>query len=196
MELDPKYDDYDFPTKAPVEAPGHPGYLKPEEQAQLHQLRLMLEAEGYTKRLDTLTLVSLLKCRAGWRRTETRRREGGSWFRGASLANGVGNSFGSSAPASSTSWPPRRCKIVLPTIGEGGKGDAVRRHANLLAGSSTPRSGGRRRSSTSSSPPGSSLRRPRCSSTTRSTTTRPIRYDIPFPFPPSSLHSFPSHSIL
>lgn len=60
MELDPKYDDYDFPTKAPVEAPGHPGHLKPEEQAQVHQLRLLLEAEGFTKRLDTLTLVGSL----------------------------------------------------------------------------------------------------------------------------------------
>ena len=58
MELDPKYDDYDFPTTAPVAAPGHPGHLKPEEQAQVHQLRMLLEAEGYTKRLDTLTLVS------------------------------------------------------------------------------------------------------------------------------------------
>lgn len=57
MELDPKYDDYDYPTTAPVAAPGHPGHLKPEEQAQVHQLRLLLEAEGYTKRLDTLTLV-------------------------------------------------------------------------------------------------------------------------------------------
>lgn len=57
MELDPKYDDYDFPTTAPVAAPGHPGHLKPAEQAQVHQLRMLLEAEGCTKRLDTLTLV-------------------------------------------------------------------------------------------------------------------------------------------
>ena len=57
FELDPKYDDYDFPTKAPVAQSGHPGYLTSEQQAQVNQLRLMLETEGYTKRLDTLTLV-------------------------------------------------------------------------------------------------------------------------------------------
>jgi hypothetical protein len=57
LELDPKYDDYDFPTAAPEPQDGHPGYLTPQQQAQVAQLRLMLEAEGYTKRLDTLTLV-------------------------------------------------------------------------------------------------------------------------------------------
>jgi hypothetical protein len=57
LELDPKYDDYDYPTTAPVPQNGHPGYLTPQQQAQVHQLRLLLEAEGYTERLDTLTLV-------------------------------------------------------------------------------------------------------------------------------------------
>ena len=57
MELDPKYDNYDFPVVAPVAQNGHPGHIKPEQQAQVHQLRMMLEAQGYTKRLDTLTLV-------------------------------------------------------------------------------------------------------------------------------------------
>ena len=57
MELDPKYDDYDFPVVAPVFQNGHPGHLTAAQQAQVHQLRLMLEAQGYTKRLDTLTLV-------------------------------------------------------------------------------------------------------------------------------------------
>lgn len=61
MELDPKYDDYDFPTVSAVDLPGHPGHLTPEQQAQVHQLRLMLEAEGYTQRLDTLTLVSIYR---------------------------------------------------------------------------------------------------------------------------------------
>jgi len=63
FEVDAKYDDYDFPTKAPVEKNGHAGYLKPEQQAQVHQLRLMLEGEGYTKRLDTLTLLRFLRAR-------------------------------------------------------------------------------------------------------------------------------------
>lgn len=59
LELDPKYDDYDFPTTAAVPLSGHAGYLTAEQQAQVSQLRLMLESEGYTKRLDTLTLVRL-----------------------------------------------------------------------------------------------------------------------------------------
>ena len=59
MELDPKYDNFDFPTTSPVAQSGHPGHLTDGQQAQVHQLRLMLEAEGYTKRLDTLTLVCL-----------------------------------------------------------------------------------------------------------------------------------------
>lgn len=57
MELDPKYDDYDFPTKAPQPQDGHPGHLTKEQQATVAQLRMLLEAEGCTKRLDTLTLV-------------------------------------------------------------------------------------------------------------------------------------------
>ena len=64
MELDPKYDDYDFPTTSAVDQPGHPGHLTSEQQAQVHQLRLLLESEGYTQRLDTLTLVRLLI--VGW----------------------------------------------------------------------------------------------------------------------------------
>ncbi|KAK1783311.1 CRAL-TRIO domain-containing protein [Copromyces sp. CBS 386.78] len=63
MELDPKYDDYDFPTTAPVAQEGHPGHLTPQQQAQVSQLRLMLESEGYTKRLDTLTLLRFLRAR-------------------------------------------------------------------------------------------------------------------------------------
>lgn len=57
MELDPKYDDYDYPTTTAEVRPGFPGHLTAAQQAQVHQLRLMLEAEGYTQRLDTLTLV-------------------------------------------------------------------------------------------------------------------------------------------
>jgi len=57
MELDPKYDDYDFPVVSTVTLSGHPGHLSPQQQAQVHQFRMMLEAQGFTKRLDTLTLV-------------------------------------------------------------------------------------------------------------------------------------------
>ncbi len=58
MELEPKYDQYDFPIIASVKQNGHPGHLTEGQQAQVHQLRMMLESQGYTKRLDTLTMVS------------------------------------------------------------------------------------------------------------------------------------------
>ncbi|KAL2268343.1 hypothetical protein VTJ83DRAFT_3189 [Remersonia thermophila] len=63
LETDPKYDDYDYPTTAPVPANGHPGYLTPGQQAQVFQLRMLLEAEGYKERLDTLTLLRFLRAR-------------------------------------------------------------------------------------------------------------------------------------
>ncbi|KAK6062508.1 Sec14 cytosolic factor [Seiridium cupressi] len=63
MQLDPKYDDYDFPTTAPEAQSGHPGHLSEQQQAQVSQLRLMLESEGYTQRLDTLTLLRFLRAR-------------------------------------------------------------------------------------------------------------------------------------
>ncbi|KAK4218412.1 CRAL-TRIO domain-containing protein [Rhypophila decipiens] len=63
LELDPKYDDYDYPTKAPVPQNGHPGFLTASQQASVFQLRMMLESEGYTKRLDTLTLLRFLRAR-------------------------------------------------------------------------------------------------------------------------------------
>lgn len=62
MTLDPKYDDYDYPTTTAEVRPGFPGHLTEQQQAQVHQLRLMLEQEGYTERLDTLTLVSASIC--------------------------------------------------------------------------------------------------------------------------------------
>lgn len=57
MALDPKYDHFDFPTTSPGAHSGHPGHTTPEQDAQVHQLRLKLEQDGYTERLDTLTLV-------------------------------------------------------------------------------------------------------------------------------------------
>ncbi|KAH7146360.1 Sec14 cytosolic factor [Dactylonectria macrodidyma] len=63
MDLNPKYDDYYFPIKAAEEQSGHAGYLTEGQIAQVHQLRMMLEAEGYTDRLDTLTLLRFLRAR-------------------------------------------------------------------------------------------------------------------------------------
>ncbi|KAF7562547.1 hypothetical protein G7046_g1609 [Stylonectria norvegica] len=63
MDTNPKYDNYDFPTKAPTQQDGHAGYLTEQQIAQVHQLRMMLESEGYTARLDTLTLLRFLRAR-------------------------------------------------------------------------------------------------------------------------------------
>ena len=60
LKLDPKYDHYDYPTTAPTSQSGHPGHTTPEQDAQVHQLRALLEREGFTERLDTLTLVRSL----------------------------------------------------------------------------------------------------------------------------------------
>jgi hypothetical protein len=57
IELDPKYDHYDYPTTSPNKQSGHPGHTTPEQDAQVFQLRTLLEQAGYTERLDTLTLV-------------------------------------------------------------------------------------------------------------------------------------------
>ena len=57
IELDPKYDHYDYPTTSPHKQSGHPGHTTPEQDAQVFQLRTLLEQAGYTERLDTLTLV-------------------------------------------------------------------------------------------------------------------------------------------
>lgn len=57
IKQDPKYDNYDFPTNSVNTQSGHPGHTTPEQDAQVHQLRTMLEQAGYTDRLDTLTLV-------------------------------------------------------------------------------------------------------------------------------------------
>ncbi|EMC99951.1 hypothetical protein BAUCODRAFT_30373 [Baudoinia panamericana UAMH 10762] len=63
MELDPKYDNYDFPTTSPDPRPGHPGHTTKEQDAAVHQLRMMLEQEGYKERLDTLTMLRFLRAR-------------------------------------------------------------------------------------------------------------------------------------
>lgn len=57
MDINAKYDDYDFPYEAAEAQDGHAGHLTEQQIALVHQLRMMLEAEGFTQRLDTLTLV-------------------------------------------------------------------------------------------------------------------------------------------
>ena len=63
FDLDPKYDDYDFPTTAPEKQSGHPGHTTKEQDAAVHQLRQTLEQEGYKERLDTLTMLRFLRAR-------------------------------------------------------------------------------------------------------------------------------------
>jgi hypothetical protein len=63
LPIDPKYDNYDFPTTAPEKQDGHPGHTTPEQDAKVYQLRTMLEQLGYTERLDTLTLLRFLRAR-------------------------------------------------------------------------------------------------------------------------------------
>jgi hypothetical protein len=63
FDLDPKYDDYDYPVTAPETQSGHPGHTTKEQDAQVHQLRAMLEQAGYKDRLDTLTLLRFLRAR-------------------------------------------------------------------------------------------------------------------------------------
>jgi hypothetical protein len=64
QELDPVYDHYDYPTVSPNAQSGHPGHTTPQQNAQVFQLRMMLEAEGYKDRLDTLTMVNSLELTA------------------------------------------------------------------------------------------------------------------------------------
>jgi hypothetical protein len=63
MDLNSKYDDYDFPYTSVEKQDGHAGHLTEQQIAQVNQLRMMLEAEGYTARLDTLTLLRFLRAR-------------------------------------------------------------------------------------------------------------------------------------
>jgi len=76
MELDDKYDKYDYPTTAPEVREGHPGHLTSIQQAQVHQLRELLKKEleavyesqeereaVFERRLDTLTLLRFLRAR-------------------------------------------------------------------------------------------------------------------------------------
>jgi hypothetical protein len=58
-KFDPKYDNYDFPSVSATNLPGHPGHTTPTEDAQVFQLRAMLEGAGHTERIDTITLVRL-----------------------------------------------------------------------------------------------------------------------------------------
>lgn len=61
--MDPKYDNFTFPTTAPESGAGHPGHTTPEQDEKVVQLRKELEEAGYTERLDTLTMLRFLRAR-------------------------------------------------------------------------------------------------------------------------------------
>ncbi|KAI4207979.1 MAG: hypothetical protein LQ346_000316 [Caloplaca aetnensis] len=63
LKSDSKYDDYDYPTTSPTVQSGHPGHTTPEQDAQVHQLRMQLEQAGYSERLDTLSMLRFLRAR-------------------------------------------------------------------------------------------------------------------------------------
>ncbi|KAF8423845.1 putative phosphatidylinositol transporter [Tirmania nivea] len=55
--------EYDYPAISHNKSPGHPGHTTPEQDAAVVQLRVELEKEGYTERLDTHTLLRFLRAR-------------------------------------------------------------------------------------------------------------------------------------
>lgn len=57
MEPDSQYDHYEYPATDPEAPEGHIGHLTSEQHARLQDLRSALVQDGYTSRLDTLTLV-------------------------------------------------------------------------------------------------------------------------------------------
>lgn len=63
MDTTSKYDNYHFPTTNPNSGAGHPGHTTPEQDEKVVQMRKEIEAEGYSERLDTLTLLRFLRAR-------------------------------------------------------------------------------------------------------------------------------------
>ena len=66
IPLDEKYDKYDHPIEANTQQSGHPGFTTESQDAQVAQLRMMLESAGCKERLDTLTMVGK-PCKCGRR---------------------------------------------------------------------------------------------------------------------------------
>ena len=95
MDLDPKYDHYDYPTTSPTVQSGHSGHTTPEQDAKVHQLRMSLEQMGYKDRLDTLTMVFTPGC--------------------ANSLSLTGRSFVSSAQESSTLTMQSKCWLYPST---------------------------------------------------------------------------------
>lgn len=157
MDLDPKYDNYDFPYEAAEPQDGHAGHLTEGQIAQVHQLRMMLEAEGITERLDTLTLVCGCE------------------------TSGVGEKLMLTCilvafPESSQV----RCRPFQADVSAYNCQQAfflAEQVADNVLGSSTLKPGARRSTSMHPCRPGTTPRSPRFPSTTSNSTTRSTRLD-------------------
>lgn len=164
LKLNPKYDDYDFPTIPPDPLPGHPGNLTPEQENAVDDLRAALEKEGCTERLDTLTMVNNPRM----------------------PPSALSSVNPDPAPLSARPQVQRRSLQADVSSSLSAPPLCVQRPDIIPAGSSTARSGGKSSAaaSTTSSAPSSTPSAPRSSSTTRNSTTRPTRFALSAP----SLH--------
>ena len=180
MTLDPKYDDYDYPTTAPTPQNGHPGHTTPEQEAQVQQLRSALEGLGYTDRLDTHTMVSSPL----WRRQRARRIDVVQLrFLRARKFN-VDQSKQMCARALSLSLSLALSLSLSLSLSRRDARASERVLTRGAAGSSTARSGGKTLAAAWMrwSAPSTTRRSRPCSSTILSSTTRQTKY--PYPPPP------------
>lgn len=149
LKTDSQYDDYDYPTTSPNVQSGHPGHTTPEQDAQVHQLRMQLEQAGYSERLDTLSMVSNVLLSA---------TDGGIKCPLATVLAG---------------------KKVQCRYGEADvrfhRAPGIGRIAYQQSGSLTAKSGGRISASTISSGTSTTRRNPKCSNIIPSITTRRTR---------------------
>ena len=65
IQSDSKYDNFDYPTISPESKSGHPGHTTPEQDAQVHQLVMHLDAYPIM-RLLTLSMITADPIGAGW----------------------------------------------------------------------------------------------------------------------------------
>lgn len=164
-----KYDNYDFPTTAPVANAGHPGHTTPEQDAKVEQLRSELEQLGYTERLDTLTLLRFLRARKfDVALAKTMYVRGVSYY----------FSFAATPPKRSDEQCPIS-DLILRLVSCPRSSNA-KYSANICPfslGSSSAKSGGRSSALTTCLALSTTKRSRKCSSSTLSTTTRRIRYN-------------------
>lgn len=160
MEPQPSQDHYDYPTEDPEACEGHIGHLTSAQQAKLQDLRSALAQEGYTSRLDTLTLVRCPIHSVEYCDIEAKIK----------IVLRISDSFDSCEPEVSIWTRPRKCEPTRQPLSWTFDDD------RWAAGGSKLSSGGKNSSWTKQYPHGSSRRRERYLNTMRSTTTKRTRY--------------------